>query len=95
MKDRENELEKLEKCRHECKIVCLLDEFNKKCDELERIKKERDAAIRDLRSSDTDCNCCIYAGAVVDCDLECGHCSKACMCGKCTDNNLWQWRGTK
>lgn len=34
------ELDRLKNCRHECKIVCLLDEYNKKCTELEKVKSE-------------------------------------------------------
>lgn len=32
------ELDRLKNCRRECKIVCLLDEYNKKCAELEKVK---------------------------------------------------------
>ena len=31
-------LDKLKKCRHECKIDCLLEEYEKKHDELERVQ---------------------------------------------------------
>jgi hypothetical protein len=34
------ELDRLKNCRRECKIVCLLDEYNKKCTELEKAKAE-------------------------------------------------------
>ena len=34
------ELERLKNCRHECNIVCLLDKYNEKCLELERLKSE-------------------------------------------------------
>lgn len=33
-------LDKLKKCRHECKIDCLLEEYEKKHDELERVQAE-------------------------------------------------------
>lgn len=36
------ELDRLKNCHHECKIVCLLDKYNKKCTELEKVKAERD-----------------------------------------------------
>lgn len=34
------ELDRIKNCRRECKIVCLLDEYNKKCTELEKAKAE-------------------------------------------------------
>lgn len=34
------ELERLKNCRHECNIVCLLDKYNEKCAELERLKSK-------------------------------------------------------
>ena len=34
------ENERLKNCRHECKIVCLLDKYNDKCAELERLKSK-------------------------------------------------------
>lgn len=43
-------LDKLKKCRHECKIDCLLEEYEKKKDELEKVKRERDAAVSDLET---------------------------------------------
>lgn len=52
----EEELKKLDKCRHECKIVCLLEEYNKKCMELEQVKRERDAAVEDLTGNFDVCN---------------------------------------
>lgn len=66
------ELDRLKNCRRECKIVCLLDEYNKKCAELEKVKaenarlrREREAAVRDLETimfvggQNTDtCNYC-------------------------------------
>lgn len=36
----QSELEHLKNCRHECKIDCLLKEYNKKCNELEEAKEE-------------------------------------------------------
>ena len=60
---------------------------------LEQEKKARDAVIRDLRSCDIDCNFCIHAGKVIGCDLDCEHCAEDCVCAKCRNNNLWQWRG--
>lgn len=39
------ELERLKNCRHECNIVCLLDKYNDKCAELERVTRERDAPV--------------------------------------------------
>lgn len=62
-------------------------------EELEQMKKARDAAIRDLRSCDIDCDFCIHAGEVIDCGLDCEHCAEDCACGKCRNNDLWQWRG--
>lgn len=61
--------------------------------ELKQVKEERDTAIRDLRSCDIDCNFCIHAGKVIGCDLDCEHCAEDCACGKCRNNDLWQWRG--
>ena len=62
-------------------------------EELDRVKAERDAAIRDLESCDIDCNFCVYAGKYKDCDLDCINCGQDCVCSVCRDNNRWQWRG--
>lgn len=45
------ELDRLKNCRRECKIVCLLDEYNKKCTELEKVKAEN-ARLRREREAD-------------------------------------------
>ena len=62
-------------------------------EELERIKAERDMAVRDLRRCDIDCNFCAHAISYPDCDLECEHCMKNCKCAKCRNNDHWTWRG--
>ena len=63
--------------------------------ELEQAKRERDAAVKDLKSFDIDCNCCIHAGKYDDCDLHCERCAEECECAKCRNNSRWQWHGVK
>lgn len=46
----QSELEHLKNCRHECKIDCLLKEYNKKCNELEQVKAEMGEAVRDMEA---------------------------------------------
>lgn len=88
------ELERLKNCRHECKIVCLLDKYNKKCAELERVTRERDAAVGDLRGA---CGCCKHEPT---CDIGFGLCEicdhpDECTspCKDCVDNCNWEWIG--
>ena len=81
------ELERLKNCRHECNIVCLLDKYNEKCAELERVTRERDAAIEHWRGF---CAKCSWRGKqyLTDgkMDARCDTCRKN---GKCN----WEWRG--
>ena len=58
-----------------------------------RLRRERDAAVRDLHYNDA---CKICVGAIKEpeeCDRECLTCSLNCRCKNCRDENLWQWRG--
>ena len=81
------ENERLQNCRHECQIVCLLDKYNDKCAELERMRRERDAAIENWQGF---CAKCSWRGKqyLTDgkMDARCDTCRKN---GKCN----WEWRG--
>lgn len=88
------ENERLKNCRHECNIVCLLDKYNDKCAELERVTRERDAAVGDLRGA---CGCCKHEPT---CDIGFGLCEicdhpDECTspCKDCVDNCNWEWIG--
>lgn len=90
------ELERLQNCRHECDIVCLLDKYNEKCAELERVTRERDAAVGDLRGA------CGYCKHEPTCDIGFGLCEicdrpDGCTspCKDCVDSCNWEWRGPK
>lgn len=62
--------------------------------ELDRLKRERDQAIKDLRHNDA-CEVCIGFNDQEDCDCECLDCKLKCRCKNCIDESLWQWRGVQ
>ena len=65
--------------------------------ELEQVKRERDAAVKDLKDSDETCEYCAnYEGHIRECNLDCnGSCKKNdCKCKGCRGEH-WQWRGVK
>lgn len=65
--------------------------------ELEQVKRERDAAVKDLKDSDEACEYCAnYEGHIRECNLDCyGSCKKNdCKCNGCRGEH-WQWRGVK
>ena len=67
----------------------LIDDVTKNLtEELERVKRERDAAIADLKHGD-NCDICR------DCDFECDTCTFDCKCRTCRDECNWEWRGIK
>lgn len=80
-------LDKLKKCRHECKIDCLLEEYEKKKDELEKVKRERDAAVSDLETI------MAYGGGNLD---TCQFCKNGqCYARGGTRLCYPEWRGVK
>jgi predicted RNase H-like nuclease (RuvC/YqgF family) len=84
----QSELEHLKNCRHECKIDCLLKEYNKKCNELEQVKAEREAAVKELKG------CCAF------CKFnQPGIRGISTECVKCLETNgdrpNWEWRGVQ
>lgn len=62
--------------------------------ELDRLRHERDQAIKDLRHNDA-CEVCIGFNDQEDCDCECLDCKLKCRCKNCIDESLWQWRGVQ
>mgnify|MGYP000818838009 CR=1 FL=1 len=68
--------------------------FGKLRTELDRLKRERDQAIKDLRHNDA-CEVCIGFNDQEDCDCECLDCKLKCRCKNCIDESLWQWRGVQ
>ena len=61
----QSELEHLKNCRHECKIDCLLKEYNKKCNELEQVKAERDTFLKEKAEREKGCEFCNAEYAVM------------------------------
>lgn len=69
--------------------------------ELEAVKRERDAAVAGLKKSAALGKVCI--GCIhTDCeigemcqqnDFDCWNCRPGCVCKGCVNNSLWQWRG--
>lgn len=64
----------------------LLKDAREKSDDLEKVKKERDAAINDLRV------CAIENEA--DC-MYCSHEINGTLCRNCMNGSNWEWRGVK
>ena len=63
--------------------------------ELNRLKRERDQAVKDLRHKDV-CDICIGSlNELEGCDCECLDCKLECRCRNCIDESLWQWRGVQ
>lgn len=63
--------------------------------ELNRLKRERDQAIKDLRHKDV-CDICIGSlNELEGCNCECLDCKLKCRCRNCIDESLWQWRGVQ
>lgn len=92
LENMEAELERLKNCRHECKIVCLLDRLNELQSKLEHITAERDDALDDLKKS-----CRIPYGGCNLCKNKNTSMCKECNRNDCvlhTDNSrdCWKWR---
>lgn len=80
--------ETLDFCRtKDAEIIRLEQERN-------RLKRERDQAIKDLRHNDA-CEVCIGFNDQEDCGCECLDCKLKCRCKNCIDESLWQWRGVQ
>lgn len=68
----------------------------------EKYKRERDAAVEDLREADRlDCEHCINysqfgSDACDESNFMCTECKKIhCRCKTCRNNSNWQWRGVE
>lgn len=74
----------LQKSEHD--NVNLTGELAKAAAELEQVKRERDAAVKDLRvcsiENRMECQYCLFRTA-------------SSFCWDCTDGSNWQWRGQK
>lgn len=81
----------------------LVDDYQQgecaKCEELEQIKRERDAAIADLKEADRiDCEHCRWYGLCQPAegeDIDCEKCTNVCKCNECRNSDQWEWRGMK
>ena len=62
--------------------------------ELEQVKRERDAAVEDLRGA---CAFCAHVREclVTGCTGDMGEACKQCPCETCFHDSNWQWRGVK
>lgn len=69
--------------------------------ELEAVKRERDAAVAGLKKAAALGKVCIGC-TYVDCeigemcqqnDFDCWNCRPGCVCKCCVNNSLWKWRG--
>lgn len=70
----------------------------------EQLKRERDAAIADVKESDVlyECEHCAHrrmteeeAEACKRNDFECMKCEAECICKSCRNGSGWEWRGAK
>lgn len=65
-------------------------------EELNRVKAERDAAVKDILARD-HCDVCKHNHGDSDqCEAneyDCNGCKAPCMCASCRDESNWQWRG--
>ena len=65
-------------------------------EELDRVKAERDAAVKDILARD-HCDVCKHNHGDSDqCEAneyDCNGCKAPCMCASCRDESNWQWRG--
>lgn len=72
-----------------------------KCEELAQVKRERDAAIRDLKEVDKfACEHCKHYAlemneACMEADVNCEKCKNLCSCHDCEVNSQWEWRGVQ
>ena len=61
---------------------------------LEKIKAERDAAVKCLEDAHA-CETCQHMDAHPDCDVACLGCQKDCQCRDCRDGSNFKWKGAK
>ena len=65
-------------------------------EELDRVKAERDVAVKDILARD-HCDVCKHNHGDSDqCEAneyDCNGCKAPCMCASCRDESNWQWRG--
>lgn len=93
----------LSKDRKYChtKIHDAAETIRQLADELEQVKRERDAAIRDLKDADRyACDRCANYSELPEekCDesgSDCLSCKMDCPCRTCMDNSNWAWRGER
>lgn len=66
--------------------------------EMDQVKRERDAAVEDLKEADLiDCmHCKAYEKNAIPCQCDCEDCKIVnCVCKTCVRNSNWQWRGVR
>ena len=65
-------------------------------EELDRVKADRDVAVKDILARD-HCDVCKHKyGDSDQCEAneyDCNGCKAPCMCASCRDESNWQWRG--
>lgn len=63
---------------------------------IERLEREKDALLKDLRATDP-CDNCKHCGTAWECDGDCSFCyhSETCQCRECDDDSHWEWAGIK
>lgn len=64
--------------------------------EIERLKRERDAAVEELRNNAWCENCHHYDNMSGCGDFpRCDTCFEMCYCKDCYDGSKWEWRGVQ
>jgi hypothetical protein len=75
----------------ECQLVQYANLVKDISAELERVKKERDAAVKDLRTFTEPCRACAHVGSE---DI-CRECRFELIEGHHITRTGWEWRGVK
>lgn len=79
---------------YESRIAQLENEKEDMWKELDRVKAERDAAVKCLEDARA-CETCEHMDTHPDCDVECLGCQKDCQCRDCRDGSNFKWKGAK
>lgn len=74
-----------------CHFLRIADLIESLSAELEQVKQERDAAVKDLRTFTEPCRACVHVGSN---DI-CHECGFELIEGHHITRTNWQWRGVK